>query len=99
METRRSGGHGNVLHPLLEVNAKGLVTVATMLLLFVTIIPKIVKLFIPQAHGNNSTLTFVFNLFIGCKYLTFVKMNWKIIHYLSIEFDGIITSFQIVLAT
>lgn len=45
------GGHG--LEPLLEVNTKGLVTVGTILIILVTIVPKVVKLFIPQAHGKK----------------------------------------------
>nr|XP_024216741.1 uncharacterized protein LOC112210762 [Halyomorpha halys] len=50
--TKRSGGH--ILEPLLEVNSRGLVTVATMIFLFITIIPKIVKLFIPHAHVSTT---------------------------------------------
>lgn len=56
--TKRSGSH--ILEPLLEVNTRGLVTVATMLFLFITIIPKIVKLFIPHAHGNQIIYLFIF---------------------------------------
>ncbi|KAF6217342.1 hypothetical protein GE061_001696 [Apolygus lucorum] len=43
---------GNLIQPSLNVNANGLVTVGAMLLVFVTLVPKIVQLFIPQAQAT-----------------------------------------------
>lgn len=54
--TPRNGG---VANPTLNVNANGLVTVGAMMFLFVTVVPKIVQLFVPQAQGNESIRIFI----------------------------------------
>ncbi|XP_024083332.1 uncharacterized protein LOC106664057 isoform X2 [Cimex lectularius] len=45
---------GHLVHPTLNVNTRGLVTVGAMLFLFVTVVPKIVKLFIPHAETTTT---------------------------------------------
>ncbi|BES90207.1 Hypothetical protein NTJ_03015 [Nesidiocoris tenuis] len=48
--TSRSRSGTNELKPGLNVNVNGLATVGAMLFLFVTVVPKVVQLFIPQAQ-------------------------------------------------
>lgn len=48
----RKADPGNMMKSNVDVNTRGFLTVGVIMFLFITIVPKIVTLFIPQAYGE-----------------------------------------------
>lgn len=48
----RTTNNDGTSYPVIDINTRGLVTVGAIFLFLLTVVPKLLQIFIPQAHGE-----------------------------------------------